>query len=193
MGWITFNKSKNITPKDYFKTVFNWGEKLELLHIETKNRVAYMAVRNKEKGYVSAYIYLLTYAPKSYYNFGYKGMSEFAGPNVYNCSKKLINLLTPLEEIAKIDNEDINDCMYQWAMNWRNNCLNNLKNNTNKPFSEGKIIKLEFPLNFNRIGERQFFKKMDRKIYAVEIEQDEVRIISRVKFNPKNYNYTFVN
>jgi hypothetical protein len=192
MGWTTFHKPKNITPKQYFQKEYRFGDRLELVDIETKNKVAYMAVRDKEKDYVFALVYLLHYSPRSYNNFGYKDMSEFVGPNVDECPKKILKLLTPLEEIAKKSGDDISDSSYEWAKNWRNRCEENINKGKNKPFSEGTIIKTETPLEFNRIGSRQYFKKMDRKVYAVELEGDDVRIIARVRMNPKNFNYEII-
>lgn len=44
-----------------------------------------------------------------YYNFGYKEMDESMGPYQYDCPKSIIELLSPTNN--------------QYALEWRNNCL----------------------------------------------------------------------
>jgi hypothetical protein len=192
MGWTTFHKPKNVSPKQYFEKEYGFGDRLELLAIETKSKVAYMAVRDKDKDYVFALVYLLTYAPKSYYNFGYKDMSEFAGPNVNKCPNKILKLLTPLEEIAKKDNEDITNSSYQWAMKWRIRCQEfNSKNKLNK-IKNGFVVKLKEPLQFSSGFYYQYFQKIDKKTYAVMLDNNKAKIICRVRMNLNNFDYEIV-
>lgn len=153
MGWTTFNKPKHISPSDYFRNQFKNEPNYELLDIAiVKRMTAYMAVRLKSTGEVYALVYLLTYS-NSWDNFGYKDMSEFAGPVMSECPKRILELLTPLS-----DSED-ND----YARNWRERCWANINNRSSKPkVKEGDIIKLSEPIEFRSGVSYDTFKKTSR-------------------------------
>jgi hypothetical protein len=154
MGWITFNKPKHITPTEYFKDMFTREPNHELLDIAIVKRTqCYMAVKLKDSGEVIALVYMLTYG-RGHENFGYKSMSEFAGPNISECPKRILKLLTPLKA-----EDDVNG----WAIEWRKRCQDNIDGRTSGvKVKEGDIIKLEETIKFSNGGEYKYFRKQSR-------------------------------
>lgn len=68
----------------------------------------YYAAYKAKDGNVSAAVVLTAKDRNSYYNFGYKDMTENIGPGYYDCPSSILDLLTPT------DNESANE--------WRNKC-----------------------------------------------------------------------
>lgn len=134
MGWSFTHKQKGEKLFDFFSREFN-HENGKVLDCATKNMVAYIAYefipkRNEEtmKKEVGALVCLLKYV-KDEYNFGYKDMDETMGPYYHDCPKRILDLLTPTDNVT--------------ALKWREECskTNNIK--------KGDKIRLSIPLKFN--------------------------------------------
>lgn len=167
MGWLTFHETR--TAKQYFIDEIGKEKHCELVDIAVVGfRTAYLAIKDLEKGYTYCQVYLLHRAPKSYYNFGYKGMSEFVGPCVDSCPKRILDKLTPLDEIQRLDSE-VDEKSIEWAMNWRQNNLNAqvTKKARSKALRSG-VLKTKEPLNFTSGSSYQYFKKEGKKLYAIQ-------------------------
>lgn len=167
MGWLTFHETR--TAKQYFTDKFKDSTDFELVDIAIVSfRTAYLAVKDLKNNYTFCMIYLLHRAPKSYYNFGYKDMSEFAGPGVTECPIRILNKLTPLKEIERIS-PDIQGKPFEWASEWRENCRKNAleKTNRNKTLQKGKILKTKDPILFNSGNYYQYFIKKGRQFLAI--------------------------
>ncbi len=167
MGWITFHETR--TAKQYFIDKYKDIPNVELLDIAVVGfRTAYLAVKDKTKGYTFAMIYMLHRAPKAYYNFGYKDMSEFAGPGVDDCPKRILDLLTPLDEIAKLDPDNVGESSLEWAKNWRQRVLDNseAKKKRNKSLKNG-VLKASEPIEFSSGNCFQYFTKEGKQLYAL--------------------------
>lgn len=190
MGWIIFNEDRS--AKEYFIDKYNNEENYELVDIAIKNfRTAYIAVKDLKKGYTFAMVYLLHRAPKSYDNFGYKDMSEFAGPGETECPKRIIDKLTPIEEIIKIQGLDPEEDMYSWAQNWRDASLKNATNA--KRIAKGDVIKMIEPIEFSSGAYFQYFKKVNRKWVAIARYNTQDEREYKVKLRGfKNMKYEFV-
>ena len=188
MGWMTMHETR--TAKQFFTDMYANEPNVEIVDIAIKNfRTAYIAVRNKVKGYVYCQTYLIHRAPKSYENFGYKPVSEFCGPNTIDCPKKILDKLTPIEEIAKID--DLGEKSFEWAKNWREECLKSIE--TAKKLSKGVVIKMDEPIEFTSGASFQYFKKDGRKWLAIVNYGTDNERTHRVRFtNFKHMKYTFV-
>lgn len=148
MGWTTFNKPTNITPTDYFKNVYGWGDNHELLDIAiVKRNQCYMAVKVKSENIIMCFVYMLCY-DKGYYNFGYKDMTEFCGPNISECPERILKLLSPLPDDA------------EFAKNWRERCYARIaKSKELKKIKIGDIVKVDEPVSFTNGSEYSYFKK----------------------------------
>ncbi|GIV43938.1 MAG: hypothetical protein KatS3mg035_1061 [Bacteroidia bacterium] len=144
MGWIIFHKPKDVSPSDYFRNVFSSEPNHELIDIAIVKRTqCYMAVRLRDTGEVIALVYMLTYG-RGWNNFGYKSMSEFCGPAISECPKRILKLLSPLN-----DENDPNG----WAREWRKRCEENAQRGTKGlKVNEGEIIKVEKELEFSNGG-----------------------------------------
>lgn len=116
MGWIYTRKEPKVPVVDFFKKQFdheNDRTKCEVIDGGVKNfRTAYLAYKITDKDTnefeVIALVCLLSYAPKSYYNFGYKDMDEGGGPCETDCPERILKLLTSTEST--------------WAQEWRDAC-----------------------------------------------------------------------
>lgn len=167
MGWLTFHETR--TAKQYFIDEIGSGKNCELVDIAVVGfRTAYLAIKDLEKGYTYCQVYLLHRAPKSYYNFGYKPLSEFCGPCVDTCPKRILDKLTPLDEIKRLDDE-IDDQSIEWAKNWRQNNLDaqSVKKTRSKALKNG-VLKTKEPLRFTSGSEFQYFKKEGKRLYAIQ-------------------------
>lgn len=150
MGWLTFHETRS--AKQFFTDMYADEKGCELLDIAIVGfRTAFLAIRDKEKNYVYCQTYMLHRAPKDYYNFGYKPISEFCGPNTDNCPKRIIDLLTPIEEIAKICPEFGEDSL-KWAKNWRERCIANKKQSQERNKAlKNSFLKTKEPIEFTKV------------------------------------------
>jgi hypothetical protein len=162
MGWTTFNY--NGKAKDYFTDMIERSEGLELVDIAIKNfRTAYLAVRVIKSGYVFCQTFMIHRAPKSYENFGYKPIYEFAGPVESECPERILNKLSPLSEIEATG--DYAGDSIKWAQEWRNRCKESIA--FSKRLSKGEVVKTKNPISFTSGAEYQYFKRENRKWYAI--------------------------
>lgn len=158
MGWTSFHFTG--TKAEFLQQEFgndpSWGT---IVDFAIKGNVIYAAVKMGSKhaereGKIFAMIILISIR-KNQYNFSYKDMSESCGPCESNCPKRIISLLSPLEELYSVDSNS-----YQWAKEWRERCA------TEKPKTvkviEGNVIKLETPVKTSYGGLYQYFKKTAR-------------------------------
>jgi hypothetical protein len=68
----------------------------------------YAAVRKPETGEIFAFVALLEWRMGDRHNFGYKPMDETMGPYAYNCPARILDLLTPTDNLT--------------ANEWRSRC-----------------------------------------------------------------------
>ena len=185
MGWTTMHETR--TAKQFFTDMF---KKEELVDIAIKNfTVAYVALRCPENGYVFCQTFLLHRAPKSYENFGYKPVSEFMGPVTTECPKRILDKLTPIEEIAKHD-KDLSERSLEWAKEWREKCYENIKNSKKL---KNAIIKTNEPVKFTSGAEYQYFKRKGRKWFAIANYGTKAEMLVPVRITGwRNTPYTFV-
>ena len=167
MGWTTFHETR--TAKEYFTDMCARIEDIELVDIAIVSfRTAYLAVRDKKLGYTYCAVYLLHRAPKSYYNFGYKDMSEFAGPCVTDCPKRIIDKLTPLDEIEKLDS-NVGESSLRWAKEWRENVLETIAKKKERNSSlKNAVLKTKEPLEFTSGAFFQYFTKRGKQVFAIK-------------------------
>ncbi len=149
MGWLFTERPYGQSVRAFFEKRFNSETdhaKWEILDCSATFRVAYMAVRitKKETGktYVVGIVCLIRHDPKARdgYNFGYKDMDECMGPNESECPRRILDLLSPIEEICEPGTSG-----FESATAWRARCLahhelarksKNLKNGTKIEFKD---------------------------------------------------------
>jgi hypothetical protein len=147
MGWTYHEKPNNVSEwLNNYLTYESDGRKSTCLKTAIKFKEAYAAVEvvdnNTGERYVYASVFLLNYTKETYYNFGYKTMSEFCGPNASNCPASILNLLTPVEDMPVSHSEK------EWATAWRERCQKNAEN-TKINFGD----KIEFENNLYGVHE----------------------------------------
>lgn len=179
MGWMSFQMNQPV--KEWFKS--NLNDEVTALDIAiVKRNTLYAAIRENKTGMVYCVVYLLRWSRERGYNFSYKSMSEFAGPGESECPKRILNLLSPLD-----DKNDSNG----YAREWRKRCWDNIHNR--ERMSTGNyIIKTKEPLKFTSGAEFQYFKKIGRRMYAGTIENNQFRSLSRVRLNTKYFEYEMI-
>lgn len=139
MGWLYTCKPRGLPIKDFFQERF--GEGVEILDCAAKFDAAYMAVRNvREPEKVYGVVCLIRHVPKDHYNFGYKDMDESCGPNVSECPERILDLLSPVEDLYPHPQSR------QWAREWRERCRACIERR--KSVKKGVRVRFSRPIHF---------------------------------------------
>ena len=119
MGWSFEHRDKGeMTNREWVEGQYTSG-RYEVLDVATKNMVMYVAIKNTETGLVSAEVILTQWTRSTdYFNFGTKGMSESMGPCEDNCPKRILDKLSPLDDLYGPDVPG-EEGGRQWAGAWR--------------------------------------------------------------------------
>lgn len=197
MGWMYTSKPKNQSVMEFFKENFDHETDLkkgEVIDCATVGWTeAYLAYRvtHKQTGrmFVIALVCLTHHSP-GYYNFGYKDMDETMGPNVARCPERILNQLSPLDQIER--NTTTNS--YKYAQSWRQACRNRIERAKHlKKAKPGDVIEFGDIIRFvggyqsNRFaihtkkGQRVVLADVDHPSHAV-CRMSRENIVSR-KFN----------
>lgn len=113
MGWTFVHRPKGIKERDYWQREF--GEGWEVLDASKVRGTVYLAAKNHQTGLTSAAV-ILTQWVRDEYNFGYKDMDEAMGPCEAQAPERILNLLSPIEELYG-DGQGA-----EWARRWRADC-----------------------------------------------------------------------
>jgi len=179
MGWTSFSMHKPV--REWFKE--EWGGDYEVIDSAlVKRHTLYGAVKKKSTGQIFCAVFLIRWS-RDYYNFAYKDMTEFAGPNQSECPKRIMKLLSPLN-----DENDPNN----WAREWRKRVNDYWAKRDTMSKNKGSVIKTKEPLNFTSGSDYQYFKKIGRTTWAGIMIENEFRLVCRVRVNLSHYEYEFV-
>lgn len=147
MGWSETYKPRGQSLKDFFKDEFSWGDHPDagLVDLATAGwNLAYAAVKHP-MGYVFAATIQIRYLRNAYYNIAYRIDDESQGPNHRTCPQRILDQLTPDEEV--ISQHGWDPAGY-WK-DWRDACRANLEAKQIRPkVRDGDIIRFEHPLTF---------------------------------------------
>jgi hypothetical protein len=179
MGWLTFHMTEPV--KDWYKTIYD-STKVEVLDVAIVKRTQlYAALKIIETGEVICDVMLLTFAPRSYDNFGYKGIGENNGPVICECPLRIMKLLTPIAE---------DDDTKGFAKEWRARVYEH--HAKAKSITGDCIVKTSVPVRFRNGSEFEYFQKSGRRIYGVTKIGEEYKFGCRVNFSLKNYKFEVV-
>jgi hypothetical protein len=180
MGWTTFHSNEPV--REWFKSNYTHDNFIVLDVAIVKRTQLYAAVKNISSGNVICFTFMLCYS-NSYYNFGYKDMTEFEHPYLYECPERIFKLLTPLDETDE-NNE--------YAIQWRK-CVEqeHAKRKQAKTIGD-KIICVKEALRYSNGCYYQYFKKIGRSFYAMMKIDNEFKSICKVRFKPSNYEYELI-
>lgn len=196
MGWMFCRKVPGYTPLDYMKGCFTSSDparaKYEVVDHSFTSTAGYVAVQytNFEKGwqpYIFAAVMLID---QSGGEFGYKDMDESMGPVQSDCPARILNLLTPLEDIERITGRS-----QGYAVEWRKRCRDNLaaKRPPKLPvkITEGTVATWPTPLKFGDGVERTRFTATLRGTKKVRWRADDgvlcqipQRLLALAQFSP---------
>lgn len=178
MGWTSFNMKYSV--KGWFINHLESAGTLKVLDVAiVKYTQLYAAVEIVKTKQVFAAVYMLSFSPKSYYNFSYKDMDETCGPVISECPERILKLLTPLDE----DDQS-------YAKDWRERCWKRIEKK--KKLKGNHIFKTESSIHFTDDNDYVYFKKEGRKIYAGKMENNLFRPICRVRIDLSQHNIEVV-
>lgn len=97
MGWTSFRMTGSV--KEWFSKEWDYVDSdYEVLDSAlVKRNTLYGAVKKKSTGEVFCAVFLIRWS-RDYYNFSYKDITEHSGPCQHDCPKKIMKLLTPLND-----------------------------------------------------------------------------------------------
>ena len=190
MGWTSFHFTG--TKAEFLQQEFNeptWGT---IIDHAVKGSVIYCAVKMGSKhaereGKIFAMV-ILTSTRMG--NFAFKDMSESCGPCECNCPKRIIALLSPLDELYETDS-----CSYTWAKEWRERCTTIVAKPKAVKVNEGDIIKLNAPVKTSFGISFQYFKKTARTNCWVPIIEREGKLeptSTLIKFRQSRFQFSLV-
>ena len=121
MGWTSEHRDKGTSNKDWFAAKLD-GPQNKVLDAATVGGTCYIALRVNEEdaSYVTALVILTQWNPHDYYNFSYKIMGESMGPRGASCPQRILDQLSPLDEIP------FSEQGREWAEDWRKACVDRL-------------------------------------------------------------------
>lgn len=145
MGWITLDRAKSLSNKDFFQGQLG-HESLEVLDAAQVDSVCYLAARSS-KG-VIALIVRFNWAPNAArtfsHNFGYKVEDETMGPYKTRCPERILDALSPLADLYDPDSDQ-----YKQARHWRESCWRTIFEKRAKPrVVPGEVVKFARPITF---------------------------------------------
>lgn len=183
MGWTS--QRLNEPVKQWFTELWN-KDTHEILDVAVvKRNTLYAAVRLKtgeSANQVFCIVFLIRWS-RGYYNFSYKDMSEFSGPNEIECPIRIMKLLTPLD-----DNSDPNG----WARGWRSKVEKYW--DTQEKLNSGRyFLKTTEPVKFtNGLSFNHFIKKGKSFIAGALQANNVFASYCNVRFNPCHYDYELI-
>lgn len=153
MGWL-YTETTPLPRQEIETYIRDRGWSSEILASALVGSTVYMAMRHTcpadhpatpGKSYVFAAVILTSNTAKD--GFGYKAMDESWGPNEANCPARILNMLSPLEELHG---------EHEHARAWRERCRENLaaKGKLRKQKAEltpGTRIKTAKPLLYDGV------------------------------------------
>lgn len=139
MGWTFTHKEDGVSLLDFFKKEFSSEGVIDVAQVGWNT--AYMAVKMKEEK-ICGFVILIS-RKNDYFNFGYKEIDEGMGPYECNCPARILNRLSPPEEIYQGNS-------LEWSREWRRKCRVNLeKKKTRIKLSPGAKYSVQKGITFS--------------------------------------------
>ena len=116
MGSTSKHRPAHQSTRDFVADMFDL--RYEVLDVAIVERAtAYVALRNTATGLVKAVVVLIGHTPNSYFNIWYKDMTEAGGPGRCACPRRILDLLSPVEDLYGTpdpDGENAAACAAEW-------------------------------------------------------------------------------
>ena len=140
MGWTSVNKPKGMSLDEFFDKEFKCDSLKLIGKGYTKNLSEYYrACYNVEKGVYFALVCKIHFG-KGYYNFSYKDMDESENPYLYNCPKRIMDIIER--------SQPVNDMSKEWRMK--------VHKVLDTKLTKGKVITFKKPIDFGEFSENTF-------------------------------------
>lgn len=140
MGWTSVNKPKGMSLDEFFNKEFKCDTLKLIGKGYTKNLSEYYrACYNVEKGVYFALVCKIHFG-KGYYNFSYKDMDESENPYLYNCPKRIMDIIER--------SQPVNDMSKEWRMK--------VHKVLDTKLTKGKVITFKKPIDFGEFSENTF-------------------------------------
>ena len=140
MGWTSVNKPKGMSLDEFFDKEFKCDSLKFIGKGYTKNLSEYYrACYNVEKGVYFALVCKIHFG-KGYYNFSYKDMDESEDPYLYNCPKRIMDIIER--------SQPVNDMSKEWRMK--------VHKVLDTKLTKGKVITFKKPIDFGEFSENTF-------------------------------------
>ena len=139
MGWTFYNIERDehgrVPVKKECDRIINAEPSKCVLASSMHGSTYYAAVKDYDSNSVFGMVILTQKGNDLHGNFGFKAMNETCGPYYYDCSQKILDLLTPTNDL--------------WANEWREGCKERLEQKRKaKEISKlliGTVIKTTIP------------------------------------------------
>ena len=140
MGWTSVNKPKGMSLDEFFDKEFKCDSLKLIGKGYTKNLSEYYrACYNVEKEVYFALVCKIHFG-KGYYNFSYKDMDESENPYLYNCPKRIMDIIER--------SQPVNDMSKEWRMK--------VHKVLDTKLTKGKVITFKKPIDFGEFSENTF-------------------------------------
>lgn len=156
MGWTFTHRDKKESALEFFRREFaRNGNGDHILDAATKESAVYIAYRTEDNKVVCI-ICLVKWARDPYYNFGYKDMDETMGVYESKCPKRILQMLSPVEDITT--HPESMKC----AVEWRKRCWDYI--NTPKiKLHAGDLVEFATELDFRSHGKAKVLRVKSTK------------------------------
>lgn len=115
MGWLYTDRQPGTSDYDFFAP-FMEPFKIIALSNNSQEKAIYMAIQITKGEYEGKVTALVILYDKKQNEYGFKEISEDCGPLYYSCPKRILKLLSPVEEL-------FSEGLYrEAARRWRQDC-----------------------------------------------------------------------
>ena len=142
MGWTYTHRQHGMSVRDFLAEQFDYqnasGSGRVIACATVQRSVAYQRALHDGTRYVVGLVCLIKFPTKAAdgYNFGYKDMDEGMGPVEDACPRRILEQLSPLDQIPGRN---------EYARQWRERCWGRIKKPKPKP---GDVIEFAAPIQF---------------------------------------------
>ena len=152
MGWTGTTRYNGESAKEFFGREFDSHNETgtwKVIDVASTLTTAYIALEltRPDKGsFVFALVCLTRWDHTSQYNFVYKEIEEFDGPFDTDCPRRILDLLTPLEEIESRGLASATGL--ERAREWRQKCEEHLASRSKLKLRRGLVIRTKTKVPF---------------------------------------------
>lgn len=144
MGWMYCQRPRGVSDTSFFNDQL-CGERSRVVDAARWRGVSYLALEVPD-GVIGVVCLTVTRArANDRLTFGYKDMTEDMGPVEARCPVRILDLLSPLDQILVPGSDG-----HRYAAEWREQCRSYWQRRAERPrVSAGDLVVFDNPLDFN--------------------------------------------